>query len=1731
MRQGQRRRGALLGVLLSALLGILLSCAVRDADAVRPTATCEELRSSAQNPLGSGSCRDAQLDWTSDVPVSSIHEDGSRVDISRLEVRAVSTTGDCVRTCGGITSTQEGVERNLDVRVEPPVYVFQTAWAGGVPEAVHTMTTSQCDINEEQATALAGSAMGNYEEDFAQLEAEADSAAARRLTATDAHTVHPASRRLRADSWVMEEAAEHELRASIRVLRRAAAVAQIRAAAAPAAVFNAGGLEAHRMQLHPAAGQADRQHGGVNPEELAEALEAQYQQPGEALAMMMHTHDGRRNEVLRRMQEKEERQLLRQLPALEQDVWEAAGEFSASPLPRVLYAIAAQRSKNAAGRRLLALPTGTVHWSEAERATHGLVSGATMEDVVYGHDPASTARLDRKLLFLGAVALGVAAAALAVGVVAQRQAAANADKLNNEVIPRLNEMEDRFTALEKDKKAQLADMEAQKALMRATQNTLTTMSGSLDSLRDQNKATLTRVAQNEDALQQVQADAIAAAERTNARLAQQGRDISEVNANLAAVTHAVDANLAAMQDQLSESVQGLAGVMVENDGALRDWAEETVQTLRDSIGLLQANIEQQETGFRDLALLMLKMKERRSTRRGLATLFHALRRQIEAYSWRPFLDVSTLTSEVLPDPASWWMPGSPRRRLEVDTLRLLATEDDSGVGAGPWTAVERAYVVVCDAEQVLDDVLPWDDWTAAKRSLGPEVAPGEPLCAPLVPGTTSLEDFLQDYGETGSLTWNAAGARPCTCWVEVSERACPAGWIDSTSDPMLLQTNSDTTVPGTPSLTKAGFAALCGASPVTERVAASTPVLLRSATELDASWRDSCADPALRDMSDIALSAQSPEAAAALGVSAGLAHLYLQSDRLTASISDDAAFVYLLGVPWPNVAPFANATSPLREACSQDSGAVALQARLGLASAADSMMKEAWRQAAKELRHADAARTGSLTGDVRIDESPFNYEPSTATNYGCTYMSFLAIQGGLAPVRTLRPVGIQKRAAWYMAPVAPSEAGATDGLPAVAGTSTSFDIQNDMSFQLPADSIMVGSLRCAVLGCQQPRIGAFANVTAPGSQRFLYDIPAQLLSLDANPVARAGGVLYTRAAGASPAAVADGSASATFSLTTWRAENPNTRFDPIDGGVSIESYRVELTAAAPELSLGPGDVRCATVPSLAQGPMCSLLETHYFYVPSLDGRDAALANTPAAACADVDSGALCLAPRASSATLLMEIPAGTIAQTTGSICPMVDASLLEQAGLHSVRVQNPSMTTPTTFKYAWYFGGPDHENDGSLMAGPDATFGTEDDLYSAACRSNVDQDGGTLDPGNPGVIPFVSQCSNWTLALSVRSPSTGLWEECRRLPVRINVRDPADPGATTQFHLTVHTNADEVEQDLRTTTSTLAAQLAETQLKFKVLEATLGAPPTVVSATDIVAATNLTGSVPSLSGLADVIGASGDAMVQRNAEAEAEADEAIDAMQQAHTLFGAAVEAARVISAELQAEVDQRFAEKDAALLVFLNASAARMLTLEANMNTTRAFLAVLASQDRSYIEPVEIIPGPFDDFSLPGLPDIGFPGVVGISMLLIVLALCVCACCAWKYREKLIGGAISMHPAGRTFMMAQEGMSMMQQARAVQPGAAISIHDPRTGRQILSTQRNAGVVGLMKRTVTSATGVPAAEGAPHTLLTLKDFCAPVPVSVEVEHGSGSDTDDHPDVSPLLKRLRNLTIAPAPSRS
>lgn len=1352
-------------------------------------ANCPGTSDHDENPFVS-SCTESDITWESQTTVSYVDANGTSFDYNNLFVRSRSATGGCVRNCGTITSTETDpdtgaqTERNLDFLTHPPIFPITTQRGGDTPQRSMQFSTIVCD---RSAASIATSAY-NTNDTVANVYLDSLAAAVN----NDAE-IDEGRRRLSASY------------------------------AADVETFTA-------MPLHEDV--AEEFHGVMHDAWLQYRVgQVMHKGSREPVKNQLHHHMRLDSDVFVHRKDVNSDAVLASMPAIEPSTWTAAeaavapgGVTDKDALTAVVsLAIAKQRSKlayirdvysGAAGGWVLAAikagdlrinPETALPWTLADELK-------LMRDVADEMDPKATpseymiqmfvkgvelgmfvpkdARHhgQRRLIGVGAVALGVAVTALAVGTVALgigSAALAQADENRNAInqnARKLDAMEEAMNQAAVLAAQTAGTAEAALAMAEASRDNARAVQGVLEAQAAQQAAVAAQVTQTSEGVTDLYDKLATQAAMTNNRLNRASEERQALADAQAAQAQATETALQSTYDTLSAQIQTMVDSLRAQDEILSTFVQETTATVMGNLARVDHRVTVNTATLRSLAATVYNLNKRDNARRLVSRAAHTIWSLLGPNYWDGFrVDSPSEANE--PDPASYWAAGSPHRRLEVDTITAYTVRKTTGSGPDVYGGGlnhelrEETYNVVCDAAEIIGTGMPW--WEA--DDLAEFMGPNEncfPLDAMPVGG---IDQWVTDHIDVqGNSDWDtrAAGRPGCKCWMEKSVSTCDIGLADAEDRP-ITRGSATITVDGDPivvddskHLSKSGLTGLgagdhdpCGADTPVSVTLTEDESLITSFEEFAAEVASHCDVPDGRDYSG--LDSTAFEKAGSDAVDAlPLGVAYFSSERLSALLSDNS-YTYVIGTSFAN-ASYCGWDAESREAAG---GALLPSAVWG------KLLSDGWKAAYPTLRAKDVQRYGMLEADTNIEELPFVFDDTTFESFPCWRVSSVATQGGMEPVYALRPEGIQKRAEMWMAPVEPSESGAADGRPAVHITQSDPEISIDMDFLLAklSDYKFVGDPWCMFVNCPRPEVGWYANGT-DSEVRYLYDLPANLVSLADEAGLRAGTATYLLDKNTT-------GSSASYTLSDWEEQHVGEIFDPKLAGADIAGFFREVVQTPG--GHGVGDVTCRGEPHPGDGPLCTFLEHFYFLVPDIvvDGEDvtgahAYLHGTPAAQCAVRSTGALCAVPRDWQAESQVTTPVGEVAATLGASCPMVNDQLLSFTGLPTLSVTNPGSVSTE-----WYWD--------LVFLAPNATLDSEQvtSVYEGLSEGSphpcealslTNQDGGVLAPRSTvnmqsAISQPLSQCAQWTLTISITDPRTLLRKPCLEMNITKNIGE----GVTT----------------------------------------------------------------------------------------------------------------------------------------------------------------------------------------------------------------------------------------------------------------------------------------------------------------------------------------------------------------
>lgn len=1387
-------KAALLEALgVSGLDDLGLACPAPDG-----ASQCHRMFCHDENPFVS-SCLESDVAWESEVVTSLLTANGTQFDYSDLLVRASSSTGGCVSSCGTISSTEtssvtgEPRDRELSLFFQPPIFVFSATLAGALPDRAHGFTSTTCDISAKTLIASSGrNQTGVYKAaiDAAVVHAE-EAGGRRRLESTgcpDA-SVDAGARRLakRLEPCDASEDCHPEWlrpnRASEMPLHHSVA-------------------DAHLLSLMRMDRAASRVHA------LSKHAPSSVKSRGASGAQLMSPDAA----IYSQLKGLDTVEALKSLPSIDPDVWDAALEVVFGEREELLsrrrawndvagtawdpenavafrVALVMQQSRNAHLKDLYGddtasrpMVTGGVVWGNVTRSLY--------EDMVSVHAQErhlAAMRHPRKLV-VGAV---LGAAALVVAGVALDQSLKNADKIN-EIVDKLDVMDSVMEANAELAKASQRTAEASLAEAEAVQDAFVDIQRNFECVEALAAAVSESVLVNTDRIEELGDEVVAIQEAQNAGFSAAAAERAALFDGLAATAAASQQGIETAYADLTEAIQTTADFLKGEIDTLRHGTETFVDSISNDLKLTTDQVTINTRSIRNLASAVYEVSKMNDARRRVTRVFHMLRGQIEQFYWRPFLEQDTLDNLVDPDPESWWRPGSPRRRLHIDTLSSFTVRRGDGFssdvygGGANHKLRQDKLAFYCDADVMMKLAMPW--WTAKDLLLllGENDDCAAPAALGTAPGINTQQDWVDAFIQPdGSSTWNPEGKPLCKCWFEVQALECPIALSSDTERAVTRGSDIDTSrhigknglVPIIVTTIGGGLMTVshdpCGGAPVSAIPEATR--VIASQTNYTAFMRDVCHPPNGRDLSHLPPSAFKKlpgdvRDAVPLSVSVST------SSRLS-SVLSDIGYVVAVGSPYVNASM-----------CGTDSTTLAHVTTNTPASTFELFIKNSWKDTFDDLRLLDMHRYGSMGGDVKVHASPFNFDVPTGKTFSCQTVEFVGLQGGMQPVYRLRPQGVVKRAEAWMAPVEPSSPGAADGRPAVYYSTDDPELIVDMSFMVPSDFVFVGDPECMFRECSRPAVRENVNVTAIGADeeaRFLFDIPQGDLSLNPDPTVRVGTMSYLLFTNTTTDPETGDypplDPSFRYTLDMWKEQNVGEAFDVTAAGADISMFLRELEETAG--GNGAGDVTCKGLPGAGDGSLCSLLQHFYFLEPSFtinpvsgkaEGAHAYLADSPAAACATPGSGVFCLVPRVWSEKAVPRVPVGQISQTIGSVCPDIRDELLVHSGLPTLELYNGGKHS-VEFRYDWTFRGPNPARDSpnAQTLWDQLKVGDPGAPHPCYGRQLTNIDGGVISSKSSinlqaAIGDAVQLCADWTLTLRIPDPATALYSPCATHNISIN---------------------------------------------------------------------------------------------------------------------------------------------------------------------------------------------------------------------------------------------------------------------------------------------------------------------------------------------------------------------------
>lgn len=1448
------------------------------------SAICPGVSDHADNPL-TQSCSSSTVTWESEVTTSLVGANGTQYDYTDLVLRAKTTTGGCIRNCGSIASTEtdpvsgEATTRSLDVMSHPPVFVYSSTVGGFTMERTHTFTGPTCDLAASDISKSTGVEYKTVYQNNLEAALGATESRRRRLGAAEN------GRRL------SEDAASMPLHPSVAARLQAEVSAD---------------LAFHRKLAVLT--------GASSPS--ARAKRSTLSQLFDPANRMFTSH---RNATY------DAATIMKSLPSIDPDVMEAAQSDLLAGMPEGTKPEAL--SPEVVFRLAMAIQQSRMAYLDEEDGADGphrtnprSLWDDHMDNMEEWHTPESgmvaLAGMSNHPARKRKLAAGVvlAAAALAVGGAALVMASINMDAINNEIMPALDDLKGSVKATQDTLESMNKALEGTQEIALQSQRALESMAGTVESLQSGQAAILDATTMNAEEIKALQETQIAFQASVDGSFSQAAAERAGLAQDIADATTAFTSALTELGLSTGAEIDLVATQSLDRDIAIQDRFNNITETQATNLEHLEAKLKIVSRKLLDLTAAVYDFKMRRPARRRVTRLANLMWNMVSDFHWSPFLRASTLApgGRVDADPDTWWLPGSPRRRLHIDTISVYTVRRATGFvsdvydGGRNHALREDVLDLYCDAAYLQTNAMPW--WTADDiiQLIGPDDG-----CA--VPDAVPAGDnpYAAWVDADGAENWNPGGAPACRCWVEASASACDIP-LTSPTDRAITGTSSSPN--STKYLSKSGLTpqAPLDYDPCVGVAAVDIPAATRVIRSWDAftsTLQDLCSPEDGRDVSSV--SAPSFQWGGDMAASdVPLSTSYITSSRLSGA-NPDPGFVYMLTLG--NVGA---------DECGADTTSISSASHLTLPRAVNHFIMQGWSLAFDDLKQGDMDRYGSIPSEIRVTERPFNIDIESASTFTCHDVEFAATQGSMVPVYRWRPEGgPQKRFEVWMAPVAPSEPGATDGRPAVHYTTSDPEMVLDTAHLLPEDSIFVGKPMCMFQECPHPAVGEYANGTGLPNIRYLYDIPQNELSLSPDPTLRVGKATYLLHHDTTTDENGDFLAldsAYDYTLDVWETEHPGEAFDVDAAGTDISTYLRQVVQTPG--GEGPGDVTCLADSGVADGPLCTMLEHYYFLVPSLDGVHSYLAGTPAAACADPSSGTVCLVPRDVDMVAQARVPVGTITQSVGSVCPRVSDELLTQSGIPTLTLSNDA-DVPVEFKYDWTFRGPNGELDNpvanetwNIMKTEAEDAGDPVPPHPCYTQDRTDQDGGIIAPGSTTnlqstISAGVALCAQWALTLYIQDPATSMWTACHQRDITINLASSVRAGDGLTFYSPITIPITEDTESLNRLTSVgdgMSSVLTDRDMKIRYLMAL--APGGITGYNTFTSNLTHYQAPPTLSSLTANFTDTAEDIIARDEERSAEAEGAIAELETRAVTFdeaqALALEAAEAVLAETEERLE-----------------------------------------------------------------------------------------------------------------------------------------------------------------------------------------------------------------------------------
>jgi hypothetical protein len=765
---------------------------------------------------------------------------------------------------------------------------------------------------------------------------------------------------------------------------------------------------------------------------------------------------------------------------------------------------------------------------------------------------------------------------------------------------------------------------------------------------------------------------------------------------------------------------------------------------------------------------------------------------IAASGWRPLISEASADPSNRPTRLDVWQPGSPNRRLVVDSLMIFRTHrvpDDRGVypsvdvyspwvpGPGPQDVTAQAnhrvledtLTLMCDPVVIMDAVSQESTISEVFDMLG-----YSDECVTPLTGITA-EEFTGNYTTVGApRVFNPTNAPLCACWVVHRARSCPVVLRNATHAILDTAFNSPhrVTFNGLDGVTQDGVRHLTpcttDSTPSVDNI---TTIKSREAlAELLAKL--SCDD--VRMQRNVTAGRAAARAAGNADLAARLTDAFVFDLKLTMKISPEVMTLTTNGTvvpatgiqtaiafgapvaPNPRVVGAGGMLAPGTSTCSGEIDESSQYPFPTVTTTVAALLGMTWSYAMFDLAGVRQAVYGVHTADMAFRSVPNVDDPVSRTTFFAMYSRFTAIQDVNArwvPVWKLRRTGtVFSSATIFMDGVEPTEPGATNGIPAFSATTTNIETYAPAGSLIPFEMVVVGDIdTCIADPCEIPNMGlALDAETATTRVPQIYNPRQSDISLSSNKNLAKNKIGYIMN---TETGVVDGTYIAhtmTYTADTFRNQTNGQVMDTTATAGSIGPFIRGLNGVPDGVS--KTDVYCPGRTSVDEGDICLLFEHAVWLTADTTGRNRALDNTPYEGCG---TSLVCLSPRVYLQRIHFDVPGGMLTQTLGNTCPFADVSP-QGMGLSTISVTvPPTAASAVAWNYAFVCNGVNDDIDDA------ATPLHERVAMCDAAATPFFVSGGTLEASVTTRIPFQSPVANWTMHLQVVNPATGLFAACR----------------------------------------------------------------------------------------------------------------------------------------------------------------------------------------------------------------------------------------------------------------------------------------------------------------------------------------------------------------------------------